>query len=266
MPINTPNFLSVHEQDEFHRIDCSVMRVAFNVHNTFGRLLDERFYQNELARRCRDSGFTVHREVHVSINIRDFTKPYYLDLLIDNGIIYEIKRVSKLTATHERQLLHYLLLTGQHHGKLINFGTPSVESRFVSTSFTPDERKAFSFDRSHWRILGPRSRELEEIIYQLLTDWGACLELSLYEEGIIHLLGGPKRILRTIDIRCNGSHAGTYQMPHLGDTVAFHLSAVSHHFNDYQKHLLRLLRHTDLDAIQWINFNRTNITLKSLRK
>jgi hypothetical protein len=42
------------------------------------------------------------------------------------------------------------------------------------------------------------------------------------------------------------------------------LSAVHDHFMTYQKHLVRLLSHTGLDKIHWLNLNQRSITLKTL--
>ena len=48
--------------------------------------------------------------------------------------------------------------------------------------------------------------------------------------------------------------------------TAWHLSAVRQNLPVYESHLVRLLRHTRLDRIHWINFDQRIVTLKTLNK
>ena len=45
-----------------------------------------------------------------------------------------------------------------------------------------------------------------------------------------------------------------------------HLSGISQNFAGYAKHISRFLEHTNLTAIQWINFNKNEINLMTLKK
>jgi len=75
VPIECSLGLEKVDQERFHAVDKVVMRHAFDIHNTLGRLLDERVYQSELAERCRADGMDVHREVHLSAvrrNLRSY--------------------------------------------------------------------------------------------------------------------------------------------------------------------------------------------------
>ncbi len=106
-------------QKEFARLDRKIMRCAFDIHNEFGRFFDEKMYKKELADRCQEAGFNLHQEVRVQVFHESFTKPYFLDILINQGVIYELKTVKALNETHERQLINYLLIASLNHGKLI---------------------------------------------------------------------------------------------------------------------------------------------------
>ena len=66
--------------DEFHAIDRVVMSHAYDIQNKFGRLFDERVYENELAGRLLADGLEVHTQVPVTVSHGSFTKTYYLDL------------------------------------------------------------------------------------------------------------------------------------------------------------------------------------------
>ena len=103
-------------------MDYRLMRCAFDVQNQLGRLCDEIIYQNDLAIRLQTVGLgPVHREVPVTVTHRDFSKTYRLDLVVSEAAIYELKAEARLVSEHEAQLLHYLLLCGSQHGKLVNF-------------------------------------------------------------------------------------------------------------------------------------------------
>jgi hypothetical protein len=49
MPIECQIEIKSVNQEVFHQLDKSVMRHAFDIHNSMGRFFDERIYQNELA-------------------------------------------------------------------------------------------------------------------------------------------------------------------------------------------------------------------------
>ena len=49
MPITTAVPIKVFDQDQFHPIDTRVTGFAFDIHNEFGRYLEEGLYQNELV-------------------------------------------------------------------------------------------------------------------------------------------------------------------------------------------------------------------------
>ncbi len=48
--------------------------------------------------------------------------------------------------------------------------------------------------------------------------------------------------------------------------TAWHLSAVRQNLPAYETHLERLLSHTRLNSIHWVNFDQRVVTLKTLNK
>jgi hypothetical protein len=68
MPIEVSTQIRAFNQEEFHALDRQIMRVAFEVHNEFGRLLDEGLYKREIATRCLARGIRpVEREVRIRV-------------------------------------------------------------------------------------------------------------------------------------------------------------------------------------------------------
>jgi len=63
-------------------------------------LADEIVYQRDFANRLQDAGFQTSLEVPVTATFKTFCKPYSLDLVVNNQIVYELKAVAKLSEGH----------------------------------------------------------------------------------------------------------------------------------------------------------------------
>ena len=63
----------------------------------------------------------VYEDVRLDAGLR-------LDLLVDNGVIAELKAVQEMHPVFEAQLLTYLRLTGLRLGLLINFNVPLLKN------------------------------------------------------------------------------------------------------------------------------------------
>lgn len=264
MPVACGSELLEIDQERFHAVDRMVMRQVFDIHNALGRFCGERIYQEELARRCRNLGFTANREVPLHVRHGGFEKVYFLDLLVEQGAIYELKSAETMTGGHQKQLINYLLLTNLRHGKLVNFRPGRVASRFVSTRLSRKDRSSIQRVDESWRGSDRPSLRLRDILDALLADWGLFLDSSLYRDGLLHLLDLPDAGIRPVDIKVNGRIVGTQEMCMLTSGTAWHLSAIREHSDTYGTHLLRLLRHTQLDRIQWINLDQRTVTFRTL--
>ena len=266
MPVECSVAVEKMGQEQFHAIDKVVMGQAFAVHNALGRFCDEPIYQDELAQRCRSEGLDLKREALVRVSHGSFAKPYYLDLFVERGVVYELKAVEALSGTHEKQLINYLLLTDLCHGKLVNFRPRSVESRFVSTTLRRNDRMAFAINDAAWRGEDAGSRALAEKLRALLADWGAFLDINLYREALLHFFCGAESGIHSVEITVDNRIVGTQKMCLLDQETAWHLSAIRQHFTSYETHIRRLLNCTKLRRMHWINFANQTIALKTLMK
>ena len=265
MPIEIKrNITRIAEQD-FHKIDFEITGLAFAIHNEFGRLWNEKIYQNELANRCREAGFkNVETEVPVIVRHKSFHKDYSIDLLVQDSIVYELKTVNRLNPEHDKQALNYLFLLGLQHGKLINFRPASVEKRFVSTSLLPKDRYDLAFDDKQWLELDDDSAWLKRLIMELLADWGAFLETNLFYEAIYHFRGGEEQVVKDIDVVHKGANLGKHKFFLLNQNIAFQLTAITKGVENFEQHLKRFIRLTKFNAMQWINFNHRVISFKTI--
>lgn len=255
MPISLPYPLKRLDKDEFRQLDYAVMAHAFASQNELGRLCEEAIYQRDLAIRIQDAGLGSARiEFPISICYEDFATVYAVDLVVADAAIYELKTVKKLVGEHRGQLLNYLLLTDQPRGKLVNLRSPGVESEFVNSALTFSEQRHFSVDPSRWNTVSDRCQDLQHMVTGLASDWGVFLEIPLYAAAITHFLGGEARVLAKIPMTRGGRMLGTQPVHLLTPEVAFRITALKENLEYYDSHLRRLLQHTELGTIQWINF------------
>lgn len=266
MPIECALDVEPLTQDEFGELDYRVMRQAFGCQNELGRFCKENAYQYDLQSRLLADGFQcVEVEVPVSVSHMDFTKVYSLDLVADNGV-YELKAVTALSSEHQAQLLNYLFLLDIHRGKLLNFRPPSVQGRIHATSMVREDRRRFRVDSSRWERLSDCCDTLRQVMYDLFSDWGACLSLRLCEQGLTHFCGGESQVIQRMPLAREGVSLGTQRFHVHSPGVAFRITAETKQIADTESHLRRLLNVTQLDAIQWINLNRADIQLTTVKK
>jgi GxxExxY protein len=261
MPIKCSVKLQQMDQEQFHAIDKVVMKHVFDIHNTLGCFCDEKIYQEELAARCIQSSLLVEREVQLTVSHKGFSKDYFMDMLLGAGGIYELKAKKALSENNESQLINYLLLADLKHGKLINFRPQSVEYRFVSTQLSYNDRLNFQVDDRRWTPT-VESIRLKDILHDILLDWGAFLDVNLYREVLLYFTSDQG--LQPVDIMVSGRVIGSQKFCPLNSNAIWHLSTVRSGVSSYELHLRRLLNHTSMKALYWINLNHREITLKTL--
>jgi GxxExxY protein len=267
MPIEISTAIEALEQEQFHALDRRIMGAIFDIHNEFGPLLDEGLYKLEIAERCLALGIQpVEREVRIRVQHATFSKDYFMDLLFCRGAMLEAKVAEALVPAHRGQALNYLLLAGLKHGRLVNLRTKRVQHEFVSTTLTAEERRRFKVVGHDWEAPEEQSRLLKIKMINLLTDWGAFLDVGLYREALIHFMGGPGVVCQPVHVFSGSRTLGTQNVNLITKDVAFALTTKQADSGAFRHHLTRLLHHTDLRAIQWINLNRHVVEFTTLRR
>lgn len=267
MPIEVDSEIRIFNQAEFHSLAHRVLGITFGVHNEFGRLLDEEIYKQAIRRRCEAAGIVpIRREVQITLRFGDFEKRLFMDLLVSLGMLVEAKAVDSLSNAHESQTLQYLMLTEMRHGLLLNLRPELVKHRFVSTSLNHAERRRFTVQDAEWQNINDPSGWLRESFVELLADWGAFLQVSLYRDAIIHWLGGKERALRRVPIFDGDVPLGTDEVCLLTEDTAIALTALKEGQRQMRGHLQRFLKHSRLACIQWINLCHHVIEFRSLMR
>ena len=106
-----------------------VIGAAIEVHRALGPGLLESAYELALERELQLRGLTVVRQKAVFLEYKGVAlgDAFRIDLLVNDGLLVEIKAAEQTQPLHEAQLLTYLRLTGKALGLLINFNVKTLK-------------------------------------------------------------------------------------------------------------------------------------------
>lgn len=260
MPIQCPLNIERLSTEQFRSLDYAVMGQMYESQNTIGRLADEQVYRADVAQRLESVHLSSQEETPIEITHKTFAKTLYLDLVVSCKGVYELKTVSALNSHHVSQLLTYLYLLDLPRGKLVNFRSPTVESQFVNAPIPREERCGFSVSEEEFR----GDRVLPNLVVELVRDWGTSLSASLYQQAIVHLLGGPESVDRMLTLNRDGRHIGNQRFHLIDSDTAMELTAFAKSENGYAGQLKKLLNLSPLQCTQWVNIGPHRITFKTI--
>ncbi len=107
---------------ELEEITKRVIGAAIEVHRHLGPGFLESVYEKALVHELSLQNIVVKQQVPVTVNYKGVEIcGQRADLIIEPGIILELKTVEALEPVHVAQLLNYLKATGMRLGLLINF-------------------------------------------------------------------------------------------------------------------------------------------------
>lgn len=112
-----------------------IIACAIEVHKRLGPGLLENLYKAAMIIEMELNDLKVKKNVQIPVEYRE--KPigeYFIDLLVEDSVILELKSVERHDPVFEAQILSYMKLTGKKVGLLINFNSKMVKDgikRFV---------------------------------------------------------------------------------------------------------------------------------------
>ncbi|MGA2092680.1 MAG: GxxExxY protein [Sedimentisphaerales bacterium] len=121
---------------EFDELSGRVIGCAIEVHKNLGPGLLESTYERCLSYELTAAGLkhTTQKELPIDYKGLNINAGYRIDLIVEDGIIVELKSIEKVLPIHEAQLLTYMKLAGINVGLLINFNVKKLKDgikRFV---------------------------------------------------------------------------------------------------------------------------------------
>ena len=120
--------------DELREFASQVGQIAYRVHEYFGNGLLEKVYESALEHRLIKAGYKVERQKPLKVFDEDgyCVGDYFVDMLVNDSLIVELKAVKSLVPEHFAQIMNYLKITRNPVGLLINFGSYKFERRTIT--------------------------------------------------------------------------------------------------------------------------------------
>lgn len=116
-------------QEEFEVIAKLILNCTFEVHKELGPGLLESVYEICLVEELKRKGLSAKSQVKLPVYYKGIAleKDFYIDILVEDCIIIELKAVEIILPVHEVQLVTYLKLANINLGFLINFNVPLLK-------------------------------------------------------------------------------------------------------------------------------------------
>lgn len=113
----------------YKELSYKIVGLLFQVHNELGDGHKEKYYENALAVALDQDGIKYKRQVGQALTFRDkVIGKYYLDFLIDDKIVLELKRGERFSQKHINQVKEYLRVTGLQLAILATFRQAGVKT------------------------------------------------------------------------------------------------------------------------------------------
>ncbi len=114
---------------EINELTKLVIGASIEVHKNLGPGLLESVYQECLVKELKNKNISCKENVPVKIVYKgeELDKVFYVDVLIENTLIVELKAIEYVLPVHKSQLLTYLKLSNIKTGLLINFNVSALK-------------------------------------------------------------------------------------------------------------------------------------------
>ncbi len=118
-----------------------ILQACFEVSKELGAGFLESVYEKALLIALRQKGLRAENQVPLKVKFRGATVgEFFVDILVENRVLIELKTVGNLTGDHYAQTINYLKATEIEVGLLVNFGNPKLEYRRFNNRFLETEK------------------------------------------------------------------------------------------------------------------------------
>jgi len=116
-----------------------ILKCFYKVYNTLGYGFLEKVYENALYIELLRNGISCRKQAPIKVFYDGIqVGEYFADIIVEEGIIIELKAAEGLVEEHEYQLINYLKATNIEVGLLLNFGK---EPQFKRKVFSNERKK-----------------------------------------------------------------------------------------------------------------------------
>jgi GxxExxY protein len=115
----------IHEE-----LTHNILEACFEVINELGAGFLESVYEKALLIALHQKGLKAIPQAPIEVLFRgQNVGQFYVDILVEDVILIELKSVTALATEHKAQVINYLKATGIDVGLLVNFGIPKLAYR-----------------------------------------------------------------------------------------------------------------------------------------
>ena len=118
---------------DLNKLSSTIIGAAIEVHQTLGPGLLESAYEECLCKELGLRRLSFERQKPLPLEYKGdkLDCGYRLDVVVENGIILELKACAQIEPIHKAQLLTYLKLSKLSLGLLLNFNVPLMRDGIV---------------------------------------------------------------------------------------------------------------------------------------
>lgn len=122
-PINTNNKIELI----YPELSYKIIGILYNIHNELGNKYQEKYYQRAIEIEFDSQKISFKKELPANLIYKgNKIGKYFLDFLIEEKIVLEIKATDNFKVRDFKQVSAYLKNTNMHLGILANFRTEKL--------------------------------------------------------------------------------------------------------------------------------------------
>lgn len=119
----------------YKELSYKIVGILFSVHNELGNRYQEKYYQRAVEKALTTNNLSFKRELVTDLEYNgEKIGKYFLDFLIEDKIILELKTVRRLNPKDFSQVLGYLRANNLKLGILVNFKTERLSYKRILNS------------------------------------------------------------------------------------------------------------------------------------
>ncbi|MBL7159486.1 GxxExxY protein [Candidatus Microgenomates bacterium] len=125
----------------YKKLSYKIVGILFDVYNKLGPDYQEKYYQRAIKATLEENKISFKRELPVNLQFGSAKiGRHFVDFVIDDKIVLEIKKVRKLLPKDFKQALTYLKSLNKKLGILANFNRDKLEyRRIINRDYTGKE-------------------------------------------------------------------------------------------------------------------------------
>ena len=128
--------MSADSANNLNELSHQIIGMAIEIHKKLGPGFQEKIYEEALLREFEKSRIEFQKQKVIRVDYDGISLGNQrVDLLVEDGIILEIKACTKIIPIHRDQLISYLKTTSKKLGLILNFGRRKLEIKRVVHNF-----------------------------------------------------------------------------------------------------------------------------------